>query len=324
MKALDKYDDFEGVNEFFNNAIKLHGCDQYEDYICAVISTDQVDAHGDCLSIEALKKAEFFINENGLSLNAHHDPRIPPLGKALAAKLIPNNRGDKNYLFGVFATYKQNFYRSLPAAPKDSLHEIREDDFLHGFAKVEFSDAELNADLIIEALSFAPNIVSRAPIRAIRKAAEPITILSFVVPGIIIYPFVQSYMSALGKGAAEKQSQFFTWIIDRLSKKIKRRILYKFNSPYRGCSVDFVVETDKPAELQKAIHKIGTGGTKAKGLIDHLINENPISLVYVFDIEAEDWIPSYIKTNSGEIYTDKPYLMSAEQFGGVSIGARLE
>lgn len=320
---MDKYEEFDGVDDFFNEVIETHGSSDFEDYLCAVISTDQVDTHGHCLTINALRNVENSINSKGLPLIAHHDYRIPPFGKTLAAKLITSKDGKKNFLFGIIATFKKDFYKPFPKVPNNSSYCAKISDFFDDLIEIEFSDVEIDESIIREALDTAPDVVAHNPVKVARKAADPVTVLGFVIPGLFVYPFVKSYMSTLGKNAAESQKHFVSWVIGSVAKKLKRRILYKFDSPYRGCQVDFVVETDKPQYLTTALDKIKKAGKNASYLIDHLIDEEPVKLVYVYDIDAENWIPSYLKTAKGEILTDKPYLMSAEQFGGLSIEAKL-
>ena len=320
---MDKFEEFDGVESFFNEVIKTHGNEDFEDYLCAVISTDQVDTHGHCLTINALKKAETSINSKGLPLNAHHDPRIPPFGKTIAAKLITSRDGTKNFLFGVLATFKKEFYKPFPEIPHNSSYCAKISDFLTEPVEIEFSDVEIDDSIIMGAVDAAPDFVASKVIKVARKAADPITILSFAIPGFIVYPFIKSYMSALGKDAAELQKRFISWVIESFAKKLKRRVLYSFKSPYRGCQVDFVVETDKPQHLTTALETVQKTGITAQYLIDYLIDKEPVELVYIYDIDTENWIPSYLKTAKGEISTDKPYLMSLEQFGGVSIGAKL-
>ena len=70
------------------------------------------------------------------------------------------------------------------------------------------------------------------------------------------------------------------------------------------------------------MEKVLQTGQNVQNLIDYLIDEEPVELVYVYDTDIEKWIPSYLKNAKGEISTDTPYLMSAEKFGGLSIGIK--
>ncbi|HIF9368150.1 TPA: hypothetical protein ACX6RS_000176 [Photobacterium damselae] len=321
---MDKiFEQFDGAKSFFDETILMYKSSNFEEYMCAVVATDEVDLHNECLTLDALRSAESKINSYGLPFNAHHDPRIAPLGKTLLAKVIRSNDGSKNYLFGVIGLYSQSFYKSLPKNISETNYVPNSEDYCKNDIELAFSHNEVDESLIDEAISNSPCFVSKKVNKDVRKAADPITILSFAIPAAIVYPFAKKYMEKNGEYVAELQKQFVRWLFKYFVKKLNRKTLYEFSSPYRGCSVKYIVETKSTIEIRSAIESIEIAGDKAKKLIDSMYDKNPTVLIYVFDSEVSDWIPSYVKTQNGDIYTDKPYLMAKEQFGGVSIGARM-
>ena len=126
-------------------------------------------------------------------------------------------------------------------------------------------------------------------------------------------------MNKTGEHAAEIQKKFLSWLINTIARKFKKRVLYSFSTPYRRCSVKFIIETDNELAIKAAVENIRGAGMKAKHLIDAMNAENPTELVYIFNEEGTFWVPSYLMTQTGKVYTDRPYLMANEDFGGLSI-----
>jgi len=190
---------------------------------------------------------------------------------------------------------------------------------------VGYNKDDLDSKVIEAALKNSPDFVNSISEKEIKKSIDPVTVLNFAVPASIIYPFVKKYMEKNGEYIAEKQKQFISWIIKKITKKIKRRVLYNFSSPYKGCSVDFIIETDKEDLLQEAFVDIEKAGIAAKAIIDSFIIKSPNKLVYVYDHErSHKWLPSFLMTVDGEVYTDKPALMAAESINGLSFEGKVK
>lgn len=323
---MSTFDDFDGAEEFFESTLSKFKSDIYDDFVLGVISTNQVDTHGDKMSLEALKSIEQTINTHGLPLNAHHDPRIATFGRTLAAKMLTSQDGSKVYVFGVIATYSKKFYKPFPKNKGffESDYVPSEGDISFDPVKIEFSNIEIDEDIMVKALGNAPEFVAPTPNIAVRKAADPVTILSIAIPASIALPFLTGYFNKLGEQAANHQERFIKWLTESIVKKVNKRVLYDFNTPYRACKVEFIIETNSPALIKQAINQISNASDSAKKLIDNLANERPRRLVYVYHNCDKIWVPEHLTLNNGEVLTDRPYLMSLEEFGGLSIGASID
>lgn len=322
---MSDFDDFDGVEEFYKGTLRKLKSDIYDEFVLGVVSTNKVDIHGDQMSLEALKSTEIAINKHGLPLNAHHDPRIATFGRTLAAKMLTSRDGEKNYVFAVIATYSKSFYRPFPTemSALNSGYIPTETDVSFGDVEIEYSNIELDEDIITSALANAPEFVATKPHIAVRKAADPVTILSIAIPASIALPFLTGYFNKLGEQTANHQERFASWLVNSIVKKVNKRVLYNFNTPYRGCLVEFIIETNSPVLIKDSINQITDASNNAKKLIDNLIDESPKRLVYVYHNDDQMWVPEHVTLGSGQVLTDRPYLMSMEEFGGLSIGARI-
>ena len=322
---MSEFDDFDGVEEFFESTLRKLKSDIYDEFVLGVVSTDEVDTHGDKMSLKALKSTEIAINTHGLPLNAHHDPRIATFGRTLAAKMLTSRDGEKNYVFAVIATYSKSFYRPFPTemSALNSSYIPTEADVSFGNVEIEYSNIELDKYVITSALANAPEFVTTKPHIAVRKAADPVTILSIAIPASIALPFLTGYFNKLGEKAVSHQERFVSWLINSIVKRVNKRILYNFNTPYRGCMVEFIIETNSPVLIKSSINQIKDASHNAKQLIDNLVDESPKRLVYVYHNDDQMWVPEHVTLGSGQVLTDRPYLMSMEGFGGLSIGARI-
>jgi len=318
------YSEFNGIDDFLDSVEEKHRNECYEKFICGVLATDQLDKHNEAISLEALKQMEEHINTNGLPLIANHDPRLPPGGTVLEAKLVKSIDGTKNYVFGVMATYTGDFYKPFPehSNPDESI-EGHIGNYSIDAISLSYSHNEIDEEIIAEAIADSPDFINNDISKDIRKAADPITILSIAIPAAYIFPFAKKYMEKNGEAVADLQTKFLGWLGSKITNRIKRRILYKFESPYKGCAVHFIVETDNIEILQEAFSDIERAGLAAEYVISKLESQRPELLVYTFDHAGiKKWIPEYLKVGNGDVYTDKPYLMAVEANMGLSVGAR--
>ena len=61
--------------------------------IKGIYATSNVDNHGKAFSVEALKMLVEQINNSYMPMGVEHDPRIPPIGRIISAKLIKRDDG---------------------------------------------------------------------------------------------------------------------------------------------------------------------------------------------------------------------------------------
>jgi hypothetical protein len=315
------YKEYSGIKDFETSVYKEFS--QYKNIVFGVVSTNQPDLIGDCIDDKELGKLCDQICKYGLALNIRHDIRIPPIGNTISAKIFKSNYDNKKLaIYAAMALFSEKHYSPLPEIIVNGENELENSDFSYN-EKIElgFDNYETINELMSKILSDAPEFVSRQLIKEFRKSIDPIiTLITLAIPtGIIITKYAEKQVETIN----QIQKEFLSWLKNSVCKKINKTILYRFTNPYKGCEVNFVVETKDPELLGIAFGKLNETLPKARLIIDHLENEFPIELVYVFDHEKpKRWLPSYVKTVNNKIFTDKPYLMSIEElknFGGLSI-----
>jgi hypothetical protein len=175
---------------------------------------------------------------------------------------------------------------------------------------------EFEMETISGLLDSAPAIVDRKPVRATRKAADPLAILAISVP--------VTFLVAFAKRSGEKTADAFWSWLSRVFKEIARhkreRVLFEFVSAYKGCRVEFVVDSKDTAVLCEASAGVSAAAQSAKSLVDHLHEQGLTKLVYGFDTDTGKWLPRYATSNRVGVITDRPYPIAVEQRMGVSFG----
>lgn len=307
--------EFDGIDEF-KDIVRKSFDETNENVYFSVIGHNQLDLIGEKIPDEELFALSDEICKYGLPLNKEHDLRIPPFGKVIKSTILAK-RHDPTYLilFGAIKIFNKNDYLPLPIidnylVPKNLLLH----DFYNGNIQIGYSTNEIDHLLISESINELDKEFNIKTFREERRSKDPLIILSFVLPAYLLYPAIKKYAEKLGESAFEKQSKFISWVRNSIYKKINRKVLYKFSSPYKNCDISFMIQTNDLELLTSAIQDIENASTKAIFLVDKIVHKNPSHLVYLYDHEkTKQWIPEYIKTIDNKVFTDKPYLLSLEE-----------
>ena len=190
--------------------------------ISGILATTETDSHGEKLSLKNLETMVSQINRNILLINDEHDPRNPPNGRILSAKIVPaeNNEFNVEFVGEIFElssiTYSDIGNREIVQ------RKIVPDKFTiisdRGFENTE--DQQLVNDLcnILRTDSKKFNL---------KKALDPITIL-YIAGAFVIGNIANGFIGAIGTDAYNALKQKLKEIAEK-KKKEKFKFLLDFN-----------------------------------------------------------------------------------------------
>ena len=302
---------------------KLFEREEFVRFANLILSTSSVDSQGEAVSPRALGAMvrEANAKADWTWMGVDHDPLIHPRARILAARLF-YAPGSQVHFIGAVAGFhdptKCLGFRDLGA----DIASLVRDELPHHAAnqsnqvQLIANPHEFNATSIKGLLDCAPGTVSRKLARATRKAADPLAILALSAP--------MSFLAWFAKRTADKAAdEFWSWLVrvfEMIARHRRERVLFEFVSPYRGCRVEFVVDSKDPEVLCEASASMDGAAQSAASLVDRLHEQELKRLVYGFDAGARRWLPRWAVSNSVGVITDAPYLISIDQQTGVSFG----
>jgi len=305
---------------------KLFEAEEFAALAQVVLSTSGVDSQGEAFSPQALEKMvnEVSTGTPWVFTGADHDPLIQTTGRIVAARLFYAPESKMHFIGAVVGTYnpaKSKTFRDLgvdvstlssakaPDPPTDGCGQMR----------LAFSPHEIELEVINELLADAPDVISQKPIRSIRKAAEPIVILGFMA-SIPVLAFLGSFGKRLGENAADAVASWIARAFARVAASVGRKALLVFYSEYRGCALQFVVDSRETAVLYEASRTVDAAARSAASLIGRLHDQDLVKLVYAFDLSTHRWLPLHAMSTKVGVVCDRPHLIAIEQGMGMSVG----
>lgn len=173
-----------------------------------VIATSRVDRHGDLITVEALREAEDRLRQGYLPVLFNHDPRVPPLGRAVDAEVRQTEDGSFQ-LVGKTEIFEPG--DDLPFDPDGRRMIVREfeSDKLTLVADRSYTAAEDWESL--EALS---EELDAGLERFEKKALEPISVLLLAVTGAAA-AFASGFLNKMGGDAWDAAKPRLTKLLGR-------------------------------------------------------------------------------------------------------------
>jgi hypothetical protein len=296
-----------------------------------VISTTGTDSQGESLSVEALEKMCTQIATEGLWGGAEHDPLIQVTGRIIAARIFYHPESDTHFLATVFGNYdpsKLPRFRDLgitiPDVCEDDVGGLIEED--RPQVKLIYNSHEIPSDLIVDAVKEAPSVLDREVGESLRKAADPLaTIHLYVKLGfLLLNPFSKKFLEQMGKRLADECVDFWKWVATSLWKRVttlrKSRLLVVFRTEYKGCDIEFVLDTTDQGVVSQALPVLHIGAQSAVKLVDALEHLKPDKLVYEFVPGESTWKPLHAATRGAGVIAERPVLVDFRRYKGLSIG----
>jgi hypothetical protein len=315
-------------------ALKWFEAEEFASLAQVVLSTSGVDSQREALSLQALGKMVDQVSSRPpwVCMGADHDPLVQTIGRIVAARLFYAPQSELHFIAAVVGIYdpaKSKTFEDLgvDVSTLSSTDALESPIDVCGQMQLAFSPHEIEPELIDELLADAPDVISRKPIRSIRKAAEPIVILGFMasVPILaFLYSFGKSFGEGFGKrlgeNAADAVSSWVASAFAKVASLVGRKALLVFYSEYRGCDLQFVVDSSETAVVCEASRTVDAAARSAASLIDRLHDQDLVKLVYAFDLSTQRWLPLHAMSRKVGVICDRPYLIDIEQRMGISVG----
>lgn len=175
----------------------------------AVVSTTRLDAHGECMSREALGSLIDSISHSYIPIGIEHDPRIPPQGR-IAAGLVRETPDGEYEAVAIIEMFNDDDDLSDSNDPREIVIRAHRENGLtisHDWTHRHESDQEDIAEIAA--------ILGNRPLYEVKKAAEPISIITiggaFVLGGI-----ATGFLGQIGVDA-------WTFIKDKLARLFSRK-----------------------------------------------------------------------------------------------------
>lgn len=297
----------------------------------AVLSSTNIDKHGDSFELEDLKRTVERVGSSPLWLRREHDPLIQPIGRMIAARLFSDAALGVYFVVGVMGLYDSGSLAKFsdfdidvstlsPTAPEELQNQQPD-----AVATIEFNPDEGTSDVVHQILRDAPSFVSREPVEEFRKSAELLRTVNFWVSIILLTsnPFTKKFLERWGDKAADASFEFFKWFGTAvLSLRKLDRLVIK--TEYKGCAIQFVLAHDEsPDVVSHQINEIHQATDSACRLVEALEKLAPECVTFSYDLEAQTWFPLYAITRKAGIIADRPRLIAIDKLqGGLSLGGK--
>lgn len=336
---MDKPSLFEQVPDAVAFCTRV--CDSLSNYLlCAeerfvqcrgsVLASTALDRQGERLSPAYLEAIVGQIAARPLWLLVEHDPRIQPVGRVLASKVFYAGPSETHFVAGVLGYYDQDKIPPLDHCEADvgSVADWPTAEALRqvGKARLGYNVHDIAPEFINELLETAPPIVSRDADSRFYKSEDVLTIITIALGGlaaISFNPFIKKVQEKIGDQVGQDLVAMWNWVkgqlIDGIARHRAERLLFVLESPYKGCRVDFVIASNDPNAIRKAIDGIHDAGHSAKCLIDHLEEAEPDVVTYEFDCGQEKWLPLHAVTRRRGVLSNRPKLIALDKYAGLSI-----
>ncbi len=312
---------------------KLFPEENFKKIIIGIFATSELDTQGDILTSEALQNITDQTNRGVSWMGAEHNPLIQTIGRVIRAKLFFAPKSQVYFIGAVIGYYDE---QNLPSF-KDlgvGLDKL-ESKNISGFqvdicenpVKIAFNEHEINAKIIENLLFEAPSYVDRKPIKSIRKAADPIVVISVIISlNFILSSFFKSYFGELGKKAAEATVDFLKWLKKRLTKekyKLEKNIIFNFIVIYKDCSIEFAIQKREKELPNNAIDSLPSAVRSALSLIDAMSKFDIKRVVFEYNSNQGRWLPLHAITEKLGVVADKPTTIDIRKYRGLSFGGQI-
>lgn len=294
-----------------------------------VLGATNSDSKGESIPTESLQYTEERIEHGPFWVNDNHDPRKPPVGRILAAKVFFAPRSQTHFLAGVVGIYDTAAFPKFSDLNIDSsqrlpIHELCADAEEEPFCHLLYDPHDVPSELIAELYSDAPSFVTPTDETIVHKGTSEDQIAQIIILAskfLIAYnPLTKEFFGKVGSAAGDA---FVNWTKRSASKiysRLKRRALFKWETEYQGCAAEFLVDTEDPVVIATAVQLLADASSAAGALVRSLQQYEPERVAYIFDTPTENWLPLYAVTRRRGVISDRPYLVSLEKYKGFSVG----
>jgi hypothetical protein len=212
--------------------------------IRTIMATTHVDPHNERLTLEALESMKDYINSAYLPFIFNHDPRCPPLGRAVPADVVTLADGEhaieaevEVFESGEHPTFDESRAVRYRQLPRDGLVLT---------VDRNFSQPEFDAPVAAIAAMFG-----RSPEYEVKKALDPIAVLGTGLGAVAVGKFAGAFFSKLGSNAADARCAHLTDLFRRrTSGQVQLlRLEFEFDHGGRQCRAEVIATGPSEADI---------------------------------------------------------------------------
>ena len=265
-------------------------------------------------------------------MGAYHDPLVQTIGRVLNAGLFYEEQSKTHFIAAVIGYYDpaqarpfRDFAVLSEAESWEEEYWVPSDEW-EWDVRLALNPREVEASEIAEILAGAPTFVADSIEPRVRKAFDPTPIIEIYVPLWLLAnnPFAKKFLERYGEKAADLSMQLIAWLAGKVSRALKgvraKRVLFELASDYRGCRIEFVVDSKEPDVVSAACRSVQGAAQDAMRIVNGLEDMELTKLVYEYDLKAERWLPLHAAGKRVGVIADRPMLIAVSELPGLSLG----
>lgn len=173
----------------------------------AVLTSTRVDKHGERLTRDDLVSMVEAFNRKYITIETEHDPRLPPRGRVVSAKVVEQDDG-QSALRSVLEFWDES---DTPESLHGDGRRIENDAGVQGAFEVHYDRSFLDpeGEVFVHDLARLSS-PSAEPIQDLKKAAEPISTLVIAAGAFVLGGIANGFFGKIGED-----------IFDALKRKLK-------------------------------------------------------------------------------------------------------
>ena len=232
--------------------------------LSGIFTSTHVDRHGDRMALSALEQARDHIHSQYIPYGIEHDPRIPPIGRVVSAEIKPLDDGEYA-LEGEVEFYEPGDKISLQEDGREIPIDSYDGDLLYVIYDMGF---QTESDNII--ISEINNIFGTEPMQEVRKALEPISILT-IGGAFVLGQIAVGFLSRLGQDGYE-----------HLKVRLKKLFRGRKKVPDSLLQLSFVLSVDEH-EIEVDIIATNPSSHDIDALLDNSLSQLDIFLPQIIN-----------------------------------------
>ena len=288
-----------------------------------ILATSAVDRQNEVIDPDCLEDMAAQINKGPMWLRREHNPLLGIIGRVLAAGQFYAPESGIYFVAAVNGFYDLDrlpTFRDLGvdiSLSGESAYDLPETERVVE-ARLGYSPHEMPETVVKEMLEQAPEFVAHDATLQGRKSAEPIPILTVFASVWLLMnnPFSRKFLERVGDKSGDAAIAFLSWLKDRVFTKLAHlnsKTLFVLETPYKGCTIEFVVASTEPATLIAATQCVHDAVKSATALVDKLEYLGVQELIYEYHQPTKTWLPLHAATRGGGVISNRTALIALDQ-----------
>jgi hypothetical protein len=212
--------------------------------LSGILTTTRVDRHGHRMTLSSLEDGAGQINRLYLPFGVEHDPRIAPIGRVVAARVVPVGDGEYG-LEGEIEIFEPGDDLPLPDEGREIPMREYPSTQLQVLSDMAFEDADSRRDL-----AELSERLGSDHAQEMKKAFEPIAVLVIGGAAFVLGQLAQGFLSRLGEDGYELLKTKLKALVGRRQAIGKDTLLeVSLVVPLQGQNVEIDIHCTNPTGI---------------------------------------------------------------------------